>query len=67
MQTDIEIATETVLAFLREIPMSASTVKYYRSHPSGRFEGNPIKKVYRQIPRDGIHVTGSDDHSIAPA
>ena len=31
MQTDIEIATETVLAFLRGIPMSASTVKYYRS------------------------------------
>jgi len=31
MQTDIEIATETVLAFLRGIPLSASTVKYYRS------------------------------------
>ena len=31
MQTDIEIAAEAVLDFLKGIPMSASTVKYYRS------------------------------------
>jgi integrase len=31
MQTDIDLAAEAVLDFLRGIPMSASTVKYYRS------------------------------------
>jgi len=31
MQTDIETAAETILDFLKEIPMSASTVKYYQS------------------------------------
>ena len=31
MQESIETATETVLAFLKAIPMSAGTVKYYRS------------------------------------
>ena len=31
MQTDIEVAAEAVLDFLKGIPMSASTVKYYRS------------------------------------
>ncbi|MDR1537153.1 MAG: tyrosine-type recombinase/integrase [Clostridiales bacterium] len=31
MQTDIETAAETILDFLKRIPMSASTVKYYRS------------------------------------
>jgi len=31
MQTDIEIAAEAVLGFLKGVPMSASTVKYYRS------------------------------------
>jgi integrase len=31
MQTDIEIAAEKVLDFLKGIPMSAGTVKYYRS------------------------------------
>lgn len=31
MQTDIEVATEAVLDFLKGIPMSSSTVKYYRS------------------------------------
>jgi integrase len=31
MQTDIETAAEAVLTFLKGIPMSVSTVKYYRS------------------------------------
>jgi len=31
MRTDIETAAESVLDFLKGIPMSASTVKYYRS------------------------------------
>jgi len=31
MQTDIEVAVEAVLGFLKGIPMSGSTVKYYRS------------------------------------
>ena len=31
METSIETAAETVLAFLQGLPMSASTVKYYRS------------------------------------
>jgi len=31
MQKKIEKATEVILAFLRKIPMSANTVKYYRS------------------------------------
>jgi integrase len=31
MQTDIKAAVEAVLAFLEGVPMSASTVKYYRS------------------------------------
>jgi integrase len=47
MQTDIEIAAEKVLDFLKKIPMSAGTVNYYRScyRTINRFcKSNEIRK-----------------------
>ena len=47
MEKSIEIAADTVLAFLEGIPMSAGTVKYYRScyRTIGRYcQSNDVKE-----------------------